>query len=352
MELRGLESRTPPWLKNWKGDGILTRTASQTMADAIAEVGVPTVELRATRLEHKFPFVGGDNHEVGQMVAQHLLDRGFRRFGVYGLGTEDYFELRRDKFIDTIRQAGLPCSVYHPPGKRESPAEWERQQEELRQWVTGLAKPVGLFACNDQLGFWLLDACRRAKVAVPEEVAVVGAENDESLCTMASPPLSSIHFNAPRIGYEAAALLHRMMSRGRKTEREILIKPLYIVTRQSSDVLAIEDEHLAHAVRFIRANAGRGINVADVLKEVPISRTALEQRMKQVLGRTPKAEILRVQLNHVKELLAATDLSLEAIAERSGFAHPQYMAELFHKKCGQTPGSYRSSCRAKAKRES
>jgi len=342
MELRSLDSKTPPWLKHWKGDGIITRTGSQAMADAIEAAGVPTVELRATRLKQKHPFVGVDNRVIGEMVTAHLLERGFRRFGIYGIETEDYFEERCNNFVAAVQAAGFPCDIYRQPGHRESPLDWERQQQHVTEWVTRLEKPVGVMACTDQLGFWFLDACRRASVAVPEAVAVVACENDESLSTMSIPPLSSVQFNAEKTGYEAAALLDRMMAGEAPPEDQVLIEPLGIVSRQSSDIIAVEDKEIADALRFIRENASRGLTVDDVLRCIPMSRAVLDSRMRAAIGRTAKSEILRVQLDHVKRLLADTDLSLSQIADRSGFKHPQYMAELFKKKCDKTPGQYRS----------
>jgi LacI family transcriptional regulator len=213
--------------------------------------------------------------------------------------------------------------------------------------VGELPKPVGLMACTDQLGFWLLDACKRAGVSVPEEAAVVGVENDESLCTMCSPPLSSVRFDGEKIGYEAAALLDRMMAGEPAPKSPMLIRPLGIVTRLSSDIVAIDNENLARAVRFIREHACDGIAVEDVLHAVAVSRSALERQMQQILGRSPKAEIRRVQFNRVQQLLLETNLPLTTIAERAGFKHPQYMAEVFKQKFGQTPGEFRTEAQGR-----
>lgn len=343
MEQRALESSPPPWLKKWKGDGILTRTGTQATADAIRRTGVPAVELRATKLRHSFPFVGVDNRALGRRVAEHLLERGFRNFACYDIDSEVFFEQRRDNFVATLAERGFECHVQHAVDSREKPLQWETQQQRLVKWLIELPKPVGIMACTDQLGFWLLDACMRAGVAVPEQAAVVGAENDESLCMMSSPPLSSVQFNAERIGYEAAALLEGMMRGQAPPTAPLLFEPIGIVTRQSSDIVAIEDPVVAQAIRFIRDRAGQCIRVEHVLDEIPISRSALERRMQAAVGRSPKAEILRAQLNRVKQLLCDTDLSLAAIAERCGFKHPQYMSHIFKKKLGQTPGEYRSN---------
>lgn len=341
VELRALDSKTPMWLKGWKGDGIISRTGSQAMADAIAATGVPTVEMRSSRLKHDFHFVGVDNRVIGRMVTDHLLERGFRRFAIYGIETEDYFEERCKNFVAAVAASGFPCDIYRQLGHREIPIHWERQQHHVAEWIQGLQKPIGVMACTDQLGFWFLDACKRAGVAVPEEVAVVGCENDESLATMSIPPLSSVQFNAEKTGYEAAAILTRMMAGESPPRGHTLIPPLGIVARQSSDIVAVEDKEIADALRFIRENAPHGITVEDVLRAIPMSRAALDQRMRGAIGRTVKAEILRVQLDQVKRLLAETDMSLAQIADRTGFKHPQYMAELFKNKSGKTPGTYR-----------
>ncbi len=341
MELRALDSPPPLWLKGWRGDGILTRTGTGAMADAVRRVGVPVVELRSPRLNAGAPWVGVDNRAMGKIVADHLMQRGFRHFGVCEIGTEIYFDERRVNFIQTVTRAGFVCDAYHAKGQPEKPAQWEKHQDDLAAWVKGLPKPAGVMACTDQLGFFLLDACARAGVAVPEEVAVVGVENEESLCTMAVPTLSSVKFNAERIGYEAAALLDRLMAGEAAPSEPILIEPIGVVTRGSSDVVAIDDPEIAQAVRFIRETACDGIAVKDILKEMAISRSALERRMRAALGRSPNEEITRVRVERVKELLISTDQPLTTIARRTGFQTPQYLVQVFRRQVGVTPGVFR-----------
>lgn len=342
LELRALDSPPPAWLRRWQGDGILTRTASPRMAAAIRATGLPAVELRATKLGLRLPFVGIDNALLGRLVAGHLVDAGFRRFAVFTIDSERYFEERRDSFIACLEEAGHSCSAFAAPARAERPSDWERHQERLVSWVRSLKKPVGVFACTDQLGFWLLDACRRAGVAVPEEVAVVGAENDETLCLSSSPPLSSVDFGSQRLGYAAAGLLDALMAGEPPPATPLLFPPAGLVVRQSSDTVAIDDPHLAAAVRFIRAQAARGASTADVLSQVPVSRRVLDRQMRAVLGRSIAEELARVRFAKVKELLADTELPLAAIAERSGFAYAQSMAESFKREFGLTPGEYRA----------
>ena len=198
-------------------------------------------------------------------------------------------------------------------------------------------------ACNDLRGQQLLNACRAVGVAVPDDVAVVGVDNDELICDLSDPPLSSVEPDTEKIGYEAASLLARLMNGETLCQRAYFIAPKGVVPRQSSDVLASDDDLVSQAVRFIRSNACRGINVDDVLKQVPLTRVTLKRRFEKLLGRSPKAEIVRVQLERVKHLLAETDLPQAQIADQCGFSHPEYLSVVFKQKTGQTPSAFRQA---------
>ncbi len=345
VESRSLESPAPPWLPGWSGNGILTRSGSQAMVDAVKRAKVPTVELRSTRLKHSFPFVGVNNCSLGKLVAEHFLDRGFRNFAVYQLGAEEYFQQRCENFVQTVAEHGYEAFRYHPLNRREQPTQWEQAQKELADWVAQLPKPIGVMACTDQLGFWLLDACRRCGAIVPEEVAVVGVENDASLCNMATTPLSSVELNGTAIGFRAAELLEHLMRGGKPPKEPILVEPLGIVTRMSSDIVALDDPELANALLYMREYACEGIGVPDVLKAVAISRSSLERGLRKLLGRSPNQELIRLKLLRAEEMLTHTDLTLSVIAERCGFRRTQHLAETFRELYGTPPGQYRQDRR-------
>ena len=211
------------------------------------------------------------------------------------------------------------------------------------KWIRGLAKPAGIFACNDIRGQNVLEACAAARLTVPEQVAVIGVDNDEVLCQLCEPPLSSVIPNAELVGFRAAELLSILMDKKQPPERETLIAPLGIATRQSTDVVAIDDPEIAAALRYIREHACEGISVKDVLAHVPVSRSTLERQMRKYLNRSPQQEIRVVQVKHARELLAATDLSIEQIAHHCGFVHPEYMHVVFRRETKMTPGAYRRS---------
>ncbi|MEW6304560.1 MAG: DNA-binding transcriptional regulator [Verrucomicrobiota bacterium] len=340
LELRALDSSPPAWLRHWDGDGILTRTFTRQAADTIAAIGVPAVELRSTHFNTTLPFVGIDNRLVGRMVAEHFFERGYRQFGAYSLHTETFFEERVRNFVTAVKASGGACSLL-PETTSDSAADWEQSQARLIAWLAGLPKPVGVFAANDQLGVRLLDACQRAGLAVPEEVAVVGAENEETLCAFATPPLTSVRFDGQMVGYRAAQLLDRLMRGGRVRRRETLVPPKGIVVRGSSDEFVIHDRLVAQAARLIRENATQALNVEDLCRRLNVSRSTLDRRMAAALRRTPKEEILRVRFREVERLLRETDLTIEAIAAETGFAHSHYLQAAFKERHRQTPGEFR-----------
>lgn len=340
LELRSLDSSPPVWLRNWDGDGILTRTFTKEMGALIDATGLPAVELRSSNFAGARPFVGMDNAYVGRSVAEHFFERGYRTFATYSLQNERFFAERVRNFVTTVRSYGCPCSEL-PETASDSVSDWEQSQDRLMSWVANLAKPVGVFAANDQLGVRLLEACQRAGVAVPEEVAVVGAENEETLCGFATPALSSVRFDGSAVGYAAAELLDKLMGAEFTGPPEILIPPKGIMVRGSSDELVITDPLVARATRLIRENALKGISVAELCKRLNASRSTLDRRMKWALKRSPKEEMVRIRFREVERLLRETDLTIDTIAHQTGFSHGEYLQAAFKQTYGQTPGAFR-----------
>jgi LacI family transcriptional regulator len=333
----GRGDRPPEGLARWKGDGILARIETPEIARAVARVRVPVVDLSAGRHLPGAPWVETDDAAIADLAFQHLAERGFRSLAWCGDPAFAWSSLRRDRFLQRARAAGIPLAV-RDARAGTSP---ERERRELADWIRKLPRPVGVFCCFDIMAQRVLDACRDLDVAVPEEVAVLGVDNDPLLCALTTPPLSSVIPNPKRTGWEAAALLERMMSGGRVPPKSHLIPPLGVQTRQSTDVLALEDREIAAALRFIREHACDGATVSDVLRAVPLSRRVLESRYRKATGRTPHQDLLRFRLERVKQLLAETEHSLERISSLAGFNHPEYMSVAFKRETGTTPGAYR-----------
>jgi LacI family transcriptional regulator len=330
----------PAWLDTWEGHGVIARIENRAIARVLRKLKIPIVDVSAARLLPELPWFETDDAAIARLAAQHLLERGLKHFAFCGDIRFNWSNWRCEHFQKFIAAAGYDCAVYRHALPHAADEEWEI--EEISSWVAGLPKPIGIFACYDFRGRQVLDACRRQNIVVPEAVAVIGMDNDELLCSLANPPLSSVIPNTHRTGYEAAALLDRLMSGESFAHEAHFIEPLGIATRQSTDVLAIEDANVARAVRFIRERACDGISVKDVLRAAPQSRRVLETRFQKLIGRTPHEEIVRVRLDRARTLLTETDLPLAVIAQRAGFAHVEYLSVVFKKHLGIPPSKFRA----------
>jgi len=333
----GSADRPPRWLKNWDGHGIIVRGENKLIARAVAKLTVPVVDMTPSRLLPHAPWVKSDDKAIAHLAARHFLDRGFRHFAFCGDPRFSWSNRRAEHYGILIRGAGRECHNYEPAS---GIADGHEEIDAIAAWLKRLPQPVAVFACYDNRGQQVLEACRRAGLSVPEQVAVLGVDNDEVLCVLSPPPLSSVILNTRRTGWEAAALLSLMMKGEKLTPEAHLIPPLGIETRQSSDILAVADPKIASALRYIREHACEGLRVSDVLKQCPMARRGLESRFKQLLGRTPRQEIVRVQLNRVKELLVGTELPVWEIAGRTGF-DPEYLSVVFKQENGFAPSEYR-----------
>jgi len=333
----GTDDCPPSWLESWDGDGVIFRGENARTAQVIDRLKVPKVDLTPSRLLSATPWVKADDAAIAQLAAQHFSERGFHEFAFCGDARFRWSQRRGERFGELVRSGGRNFHDYRAPHRLPSS---DAEVDAIAEWLTGLPKPVAVFACYDNRGQQVLEACRRAGLAVPEDVAVLGVDNDEVLCVLSPPPLSSITLNPRRAGWEAAALLSLMM-RGEKVSAEPrLIPPVGIETRQSTDILAIGDAKIAAALRYIRAHACEGIRVSDVLRQCPMARRALEEKFRRFIGRTPRQEILRVQLNRVKELLIGTELPIGEIALRTGF-EPEYLSAVFRQELKLAPTDYR-----------
>jgi LacI family transcriptional regulator len=341
----GLSEPSPAWLTGWQGDGILARIETPELAEAVAATGLPTVDLRGRMQDLGIPFIGVNNRKVSELAASYLLDRGFERFAFCGLprGQHVHMDQRCDHFREAVERAGHPCDTHPDPQRQAKTANWEQEQDELARWLAALPKRVGVMACHDDRGLQVLDACRRVGLKVPDEVAVISVDNDDYLCGLADPPMTSIDPNPEAAGYEAAKLLDMMMRGGKPASDQTLIDPRGVVARRSTDVLAIDDPHLIRALRYIREHAVEPIDVRDVLRQVPLSRSGLERRFRRMLGRSPKEEITRARLECATQLLSYTKLPIESISHWSGFKSHKHFADVFRRKLGCTPRDYRKA---------
>jgi LacI family transcriptional regulator len=348
FEPHGLSEQPPSWLKNWRGDGILARINDRRIADILLAMKLPVVDVRGAFEDLPVPFVGVDNRAIARLGFEHLQQCGLQNFAFCGTprGENPNQDRRCDLFVAQVERTGNKCAVFLGRSRRRRTTSWEQEQQQIARWLKHLPKPVGVMTCHDDRGHQTLDACRRAGLSVPDDVAVIGVDNDTYLCALCTPPLTSIDVNPSRVGYEAASLLSRLMNGSYKPKKPIFLgPPRSVVSRQSTDMLSIEDEDVAAALRYVREHATEGILVGDIVSRTKNSPSTLERRFKARLGRTIKAEITRVRIRQAKLLLQETDLSIGTVGSRIGFSEPKYFCEVFRKVEGITAGRYRQTFR-------
>ncbi|QDT56375.1 Xylose operon regulatory protein [Caulifigura coniformis] len=325
-------------------DGIIARVFDPALGRRLSTYEVPVVDVSGGRNFKFGSWVSINDRRLVRLGIDHLIERGFTRFAFYGDHRFQWSHYRETEFRDYANELGLESATFQPSTPLARNYSWSRADRELRAWVASLPKPVGVLTGDDLRGQQLLDACRSASIAVPEQVAVVGADNDELICELCEPRLSSVVPNTFRGGYLAGQLLDRMLSRGRGDSWEgIEIFPERVECRGSSDVLAFEDQLVARAVTLIREKAGMRLSVEDLARELDVSRRTLDIRFVDALRRTPHDEITRVRIGRVKTLLLSTSLPLSVIAAQTGFDHVEYFCAAFKREVGVTPGAYRNS---------
>lgn len=340
-----------PKMRQWGGTGIIARIVTPELGRAILASRLPTVALDLAEAQllpgnplSKLSEIASDSRRASQMAAAHLLDRKFPHYAFVGMADQVWSDRRETAFRQAIQAGGFATHVY-PLLRRCRDRAWAREQKFLIRWLQGLPKPIGLMACSDERGRQVLEACRAGGIDVPEQIAVIGVDNDELLCELSDPPLTSVALNAEQGGYRAAALLDEMMH-GRKRKKErLVVEPLQIVTRRSTDVVALEDIEVVQAMRFIHNHATGAIGIGDIVKCVQLSRRSLEMRFSKALGRTIHAEIQRVRMERAKRLLLESELSIAKVAEATGYGTTSYFVQVFREQAGLTPARYRTRMR-------
>jgi LacI family transcriptional regulator len=331
---------------SWQADGAVANLDHPKTARAAALSGAPVVGFGdgsgALSRNSKIPYFFTNNQAIGEMAAAHLLKQGLRQFAYVALAgrSRDAWDEQRERaFAGYIAKRGGEYSVH---AERESSYSRLRGQLALGEWLKSLPKPLGVMAANDGRANEVLECCRLFEFDVPRQIAVIGVDNNDLLCRLSWPPLSSVERGASRIGYEAAALLNRLMA-GEGAPTEIVIEPTNVVVRESTTNLADIDPLVMRAVRFIEAHYSESIKVSDVVCAAGISESVLECRFVKSLGCTIYAAIREARLEHVRRLVSDTEVPLKQIAPEAGFSSVQHMTTLFRKAFGQSPARYRRS---------
>lgn len=345
-----LDSVMPDWMMSSPIRGVIARVDTHNV-EPLRGLKVPIVDVRCNRQYTGIPQVDTDNRRVAELAFQHLWDRGFRRFAFCGFQFAAYSDERLRFFRELVADADCPLSVYQSRGKPNTPLTSIEQSgmvdvEPMSRWLSSLEHPTGLFVCNDIRGQQVLNACRSLQISVPDDIGVIGVDDDDAICRLCEPSLSSVRPDAERVGYRAAEILHEMFA-GTPTPVEYeCVPPQSVTERLSTEVIATEDREVARTCRFIRQHACEGIDVDDVTQFTSLSRRQLERRFRVALGRTPHEEITAAQIARVKQLLSETSMTLEQIASHTGYSHRERLSAVFKRETGETPGVYRRNSTA------
>ena len=328
---------SPEKIIDWNPDGVITR--SESHVELLRKCGIPTViAIHLDNVYAGMPHLKGDNEAMGQMAAEYLIKLGFQRFAYCGLGQTFWSQDRGRSFEQIVNSAGFPSIVFESDDEPESS---EADQLKMVEWLESLPKPIGIMVCNDDMGKQLIEACKIAGVRVPDDVAIIGVDNDEVVCSLCNPSLSSIKLDNIQAGYRIASVLDDMMDGKEPNVEEILVKPISVVVRQSTDIYCVGDEDISRALKYIIDNSKEMIQVSDVAEHVCLSRRALQLRFKNALGYSVHERIKKEKINRMAELLTETDMSIIEIALSLGFSNINHVSRFFKQEKGLSPNTYR-----------
>lgn len=335
-------------LRGWPGHGVITAILNENDVRAARRLSIPVVNLASTlRGTEGIHRVRPDHYAMGRMAAEHLLERGLRRLAYFGLEGFWFSKERGRGFIECAEQAGVSCDVLELPRKEGAWARLHKRTALLVRWLERLRPPVGILAVQDYRARAVIEECEGLGLWIPHDVAVIGMENDPTLCGFCHPTLSSVSRNSWQLGFETATVLDRLMN-GLPTAREVVVPPDGVVARQSTDTIAVEDPDLTDALHFVHDNLGMPFGIDQVVQATSISRRQLESRFRRVLGCSPLEYLSRKRVERAQEMLSTSaKIKFQKLAADCGFSSVEQMRLAFKRITGMTPFEYHQAKRAK-----
>lgn len=329
---------TLPKIEQWQADGIVTRDSDRI--DEITVLGLPTIVISSQKQLNGKYHIDTDDIAISNIAVEYFLEKGFKNFAYCGLDEMFWSRRRADAFAKRVAKAGFKADIYKQP-KSKPKRLWNNEQLILSNWLKALPKPVAVMACADYRSQNVSEACKIAGLRIPDEVAILGVDNDTLLCDLSSPSLSSIALNTEKMGYLAAELLEQLMNGQTIKDQSIKVLPTHVVTRHSTDILTVDDPQVAKAIRYIRQNPKKLIQVNDVAEVTTLSRRSLERRFRSFMGCSILNEIRRVHAEQVAHMLTETNLSVTQISMLMGYSEINNMRKYFRKHKGMSPREYR-----------
>lgn len=335
--------RVMPW--GWNGDGILAWLgAGDDLADFVVQAQKPTVDFSFRRHQLKFPRVLEDTSETARLVANHFLSRGFSNFLFYSDASNWIYEERENAYIDALKQAGRSCACmhwHHSQHYRTDRTAWKRKREWLKKEIARAPKPLGVFAASDGLALEIMEACEVGGITVPDDVAIVGAGNSLLAVDAMHTPITSVDVNMEAIGYRGAELLDELITHKNAPSAPVRVAPFRLITRKSSDLVAVNHSGLARSLRYMWEHGHELIQVEDLARVAGMSVRSFHEAFSKNLGRSPGHELQRIRIERAKKILLESDSKLETVAEMCGYQNSNSLWSAFKQVTGVSPMRYK-----------
>ncbi|MDO5565064.1 MAG: DNA-binding transcriptional regulator [Planctomycetia bacterium] len=343
-EIQPFSGSTLKQIRQWHGDGILVRSTSRDMENALLDTGLPVVDLLGVECDSRLAKVHSDSRQIGRLAAEHLRGCGLRHFGFFAFGRPWWIHLLEEGFcqsFDDDRDLTLSVHVSSPQLKRLRPRWEHRFEKKLVDWLISLPKPVGILAAPIDAARAILNCCQAHGISVPHEVAVMTGDDDDCICNISSPPLSAVRTSSVEVGFQAAQWLDEALRNKTPLQGIRWVQTSDVVVRKSTDTIAVSQPDLVKAISFIRENFHASLSTDDICEAVCLSRRTLERLFQRYLNETPHDELVRCRIRRICELLVQSDLSVEEIASKCGFSAGKYFFSFFQEQLGCTPLQYR-----------
>ena len=324
--------------KKWHADAIIAQLRD-VKVDLLEKLNIPIIVQNYRERSGIITNLTGDYYGTGVMAADFFLERGYQNFAFYGYRNVIWSRERGLGYKERIEKQGYTCHFLE--NNNHDTTEWLYNTEIIAKWLQSLPKPVALFACDDYYAQQITETCNVFGIEVPDEIAILGVDNDTLLCNLSTPPLSSISLDIENGGYRAAKLLNQYLKKEINEIPDIVIKPLFIENRASTNKYAVSDLHIKKIMNYINDNFSNKITVSDIVALVPLSRRVLEKRFKTLIGTSVYQYILNVRISHFTKLLLTTDLYLPDAAIKSGFDDYKNVSRIFRKYKSMSPVEYR-----------
>ena len=327
------------YLKKWEVDGIITRDFKE--ASILTELGVPIITARNQGYLDSQVQIRTKDAEIGKMAFDFFRSKGVTNFGYCGFQNMPWSQRRENGYNNSVAKAGFKTHIYNSHSSKRM-LHRNMEYTNIAQWLENIPKPIGILSCNDDRGYDIIECCRIARLNVPNDIAVLGVDDDNLVCNLANPKLSSVIIDIEQAGFDTASAMHKMMAGRTIPPKDIIVKPLKVAERHSTDIMAIEDDAVKEALEFIRKHSHQLIQTEDVAEAVGISRRSLESRFRKIIGHSVFVEIRRKRIEKICSLLIETDLTITKIALMLGYNDSDHIARFFKKEKNMTPKQFRN----------